>query len=208
MILGNYTKVTLNVEGKIEHVMVEKGINVRFLNCDNTNVQDCKETSLFTLSNGKIAKGDWREEGIFYQTETKPIKMTKEQFQIFKNMADNVKENKDNVILSKSDIDKANYLYRNGRYTKDITANLPIDYKPSMDAQDLYERYDYLELSTRIHNHNSTQEMSFAYGTMYNETYDKAMLDSKNGRVKQNYHGDCLQLEYIDKNNKVQKLEY
>ena len=208
MVSGNYTKVTINVEGKIEHVMVEKGINLRFSKCDYTNGYDCKETSVFTLSNGKIAKGDWKEEGIFYQTETKPIEMTKEQFQIFRNMADNVKEAGDNVILSKSDIDNADDLYRNGKFTKDITANLPSDYKPSMDAQVLYEREDCLALSTRIHNNNNSQEMSFEYGTMYNETYDKAMLDSKNGSIKQNYNGDCLQLEYIDKNNKAQKIEY
>ena len=41
-----YTKVTINVEGKIEHIMVEKGIKVRFLKCDYTNDHDCKETSV------------------------------------------------------------------------------------------------------------------------------------------------------------------
>jgi len=66
--------------------------------------------------------------------------MTKAQFALFKNVADNVKEDdKDNTItLSAKDIDKAEELFRAGKFTEDISKNIPEGYDAYMGSQYLY----------------------------------------------------------------------
>ena len=74
----------------------------------------------------------WEKAKLRYQNE---LKMSAAQFSIFKNIADNEKENGNEIILSKADIEAAQELYSQGNFTADISKNLPAGYKASKNDQ-------------------------------------------------------------------------
>lgn len=148
--------VRINVNGTVHNVKVEKG--VKFVK--NRDCLEKPETIFWAEGDNKIGtmtniSGDtWQypeseigKSAVFdaafkaKYAQTTEINMNEAEFSIFKSVADNNKENGDQVILSQKDIDTAEELYRMGEFTNDISNNLPAGYKAER-SQQVLETYD------------------------------------------------------------------
>lgn len=109
---AKFVTVKLNVEGTIKEVKVEKGLKFHWDSCDNHNVR--------VRDDGKVLKQDYYSAA--YTTDA--IKMSKDDFNIFCNIADNKKEAGDTIVLSKSDIKEAYNLYTQSKLTADISKGI------------------------------------------------------------------------------------
>lgn len=147
-----FFNVKINVDGKVHNVKIEKGVNLqtRGFNEDEFKYRTDRwymfgepGSSIFKINDDDSVsqlvatdkfvgedEGDDYGDQILKLEHCKQINMTKAQFSIFKNVADNVKEDTDGktITLSKKDIDKAEELFRAGKFTEDISKNMPEGY--------------------------------------------------------------------------------
>lgn len=138
---GNYVNVNINVNGKIHKVKIQNGVGI---NKTDSNSEDAalraKNGSLFCMEEKIEVRTEddglkWPEHtGIFTPKTTNEIKMTEAEFALFRNVADN---DGDASTLSRADIEKAQNLFSQNKFTSDITKNLPSGYHGSRDAQDM-----------------------------------------------------------------------
>ena len=197
---AKFFNVKINVDGKIHNVKVEKGLSFN---------------SFFVEDDGRLAKynevpaGDY---GTNWQVKCnlehpEQVKMTKAEFSIFKNMADNKLENGDEMVLSKADIREGEALYRAGMFTKDITKNIPEDYHAGMqDLETGLEEFSYVRSSLY---HNKTDEeaaVTFCENGAAPK-FRKLMDKSADGTVNITYFAEDLAFNieeygYIDKEGK------
>ena len=187
---AQFFNVKINVDGKVHNVKVEKGVTFN---------------SCFALGDNKILKYNEtyysQDEDDDYGMKIRPeycseIKMSKDEFTVFKNFADNVQEKGNEIILSKQDIYEAENLYRNGQFTKDISKN--IDGYAQRDQQELYTDD---EGGVYITAQVDDNEMEYSNTDIYPEKIRDFAAKSANGEVKTMCHGDdgVVGYKYIDK---------
>lgn len=119
--MGQFIDLKINVNGTIHNVKVERNVSLGM---------DYSGESNWASKDGKWGTYEnlWEKAKLRYQND---LKMSEAQFSIFKNIADNQKENGNEIILSKADIEKAQELYYQGNFTADISKNLPAGYRAS-----------------------------------------------------------------------------
>lgn len=145
----NYVNVNINVNGTVHKVRVQEG--VAFAQDDRYD----SFKSAFQAQNGSLFYTEEKTEqkkdkydgtiyshgtGIFTAKTTNEVKMTEAEFALFKNVADNVKEG-DVITLSNADIEKAKTLYKAGKFTDDVTKNLPGGFHGEKGNQELGEHH-------------------------------------------------------------------
>lgn len=146
---SQFITMNINVDGQIHKVKVQKGVTFNFgakENSWNSCWAENDEKAGIIKNRPNFTTNDYGERyyngnftsNVEYSPE---IKMLKCEFAIFKNFADNIKENGDEIILSKDDINKAEKLYSNGEFTEDMSKNLPSGYKANRDDQ-ILEHHD------------------------------------------------------------------
>ena len=148
-----YLNVNVNVNGKVHKVRIQEGIGI-----DQTDSyhQDAawrvKNGSLFAWEEKKAVKYNRDGEpyteifGTLSPKTTNELKMTEAEFALLKNVADNVNEGGDVLTLSRADIEKAQDLFTQGKFTADVTKNLPSGYHGSKETQHM-ESGEYLTTS-------------------------------------------------------------
>ena len=208
-----FVNVKINVNGKVHNVRIQEGIG---FDNDNNNwhggrdsAWHVKNGSLFAWEEQKEThKGDdgyiWTYgNNIFTPKKTNEIKMTEAEFALLRNVADNVNESGDVLTLSRADIEKAQDLFSQGKFTADVTKNLPAGYHGSKDIQDMKDGECLL---ARINNYDKNQDaLTTAKGkeytydiaslTFYNEVQEDKYLEiyakkSSDGCVKRTYQGE------------------
>ena len=213
---SNFINASINVEGKIYKIKVEEGIGFNYDNLQrNTPAWYVKNGSLFTW----VDKATYNEYGfpleggeILSPKKTNEIKMSKAEFALFKNVADNINENKETLTLSRADIEKAQELYKKGQFTKDISKNIPSGYKGYKNSQDLEtDEYVTAEISTYDEKEEEiakakdqeyeykTASMTFYHNITEDEYLEKYSKMSSDGTVKIVYagsHDDGTWTEY------------
>lgn len=213
---SNFINASINVEGKIYKIKVEEGIGFNYDNLQrNTPAWYVKNGSLFTW----VDKATYNEYGfpleggaILSPKKTNEIKMSKAEFALFKNVADNINENKETISLSRADIEKAQELYKKGQFTKDISKNIPSGYKGYKNSQDLEtDEYVTAEISTYDEKEEEiakakdqeyeykTASMTFYHNITEDEYLEKYSKMSSDGTVKIVYagsHDDGTWTEY------------
>ena len=154
---AQFVNVKINVDGKVHNVKVEKGVTFN---------------SCFVLGENKLVKYDTKDfadkENYDYGVKIRPeyisdVKMSKDEFNVFKNFADNVQEKGGELILSKQDIYEAENLFREGKFSKDISRNL--DGFVQRDQQELYTD----DGATTIVADVSYQEMVYSDSDIYSK---------------------------------------
>ena len=199
---AQFVNVKINVDGKIHNVKVEKGVtfNSCFVMDDNKvvkYVQDKSYPNEYTLST-KYGSG---------------VKMSKDEFTVFKNFADNVKENGNEIILSKGDIVSAEELFRAGNFTKDISKNLTgCADKGSQDieyAGSLPQYRTYLEAKENVIIANvDGQSMLYSTGDIHCKQVRDFVNDSKNGKIHYERDESSAGYDYIDKKGIKHRYSY
>ena len=111
---NNFIKVNVNVGGKMQEILMEKGTSF-----SNNGGEYCvfgNGTLKFKPTNGSA----WQD--------AKQIEMKDYQWQVFQNVVDN---DGDANTYSQEDISEAMYKYRNNEFTEDIKQGLPEGFKIS-----------------------------------------------------------------------------
>ena len=213
-----FFNVKINVDGKVHNVKIEKGIYIepRYYNDENKSAS----SSIFKVNHNN-SLSEFFSTGVcdeyydmIYKLEYNKtqIDMTKAQFSIFKNVADNVKEdaNDETITLSRKDIDKAEELFRAGKFTEDISKNMPEGYTAYKSHQYLYtdngERPPYilasLSLDGDIYGYD---EVGFDY---FGNELMIAAENSIDNTVSSGGHADIgVWHTYTDKENKLHHVE-
>ena len=180
---ANYITLSINVNGQVHKVKVQEGVGI----ISNEQAWQAKNGSLFRMEEKTETKK--REDGttykagldIFTPKSTAEIKMTEAEFALFKNIADNTNEG-NGIILSKADITKAQELFKQGKFTEDITKNLPKGYTGAKEDQD---RNTY-SVEAIISNYSKDKEaVAKSLGKDYE--YDKAIIKFYNNISNSNH---------------------
>ncbi len=210
-----YITVNINVNGKAHKVKIQQGIGIDI--DKNTYAGYSSPDTVLRPKNGslfcweektqlrKSEDGYTYKEGldIYAPKSTKEIKMTEAEFSLFKNVADNVKEDGDAITLSRADIVKAQELFSQGKYTSDISKNLPKGFYASKDIQDMRKGVSLRAAATNYDKNKEAlanakgqyYQADFAGLTFYNKTEEDKYLEkyskmSSDGCVKRTYQGE------------------
>lgn len=135
---NNYADIKINIDGIIRNVKIEKGCS--FENNGGTYKVD---------KNGKLSIFD---KNTNTGKSVSSIKMTNYQFGIFKNMADNVNEGFGSLTLSVKDIQTAQNLHAKGKFTADVSKNLPQGYKIQNAERSSSGNYVMLDVFNKVKN--------------------------------------------------------
>lgn len=199
---AQFINVKINVDGKVHNVKVEKGVtfNSCFAMDNNKIVKYNREYYHWDAEDEKKEEESYRSYGTRIRPEySSEIKMSKDEFTVFKNFADNKKESGNEIILSKKDVEIAESLFRGGEFTKDILKNL-----------DGYASKNNQELNTDenggvyIHAHVDDEYMTYSNKDIYFDKIREFAAKSANGEVKTMCHGDIgvAGYKYTDKDGK------
>ncbi len=185
---NDFSVVKINVNGKVQTLKMEKGVDVR-LNSQYFGIDKNNKQAVFTAKESD--RKEYPRHGGYSEVFTpgKEIKISEEEFKLLKNIADNVNEGK-GLALSKKDVDKAIELFKAGNFTADIKKGFSDKYVFSKDSQDRGEGY----VTASIDSHNakvtvSSGESEYEGCTTINELSALSKL-SKDGRVYDGYGGE------------------
>lgn len=209
---AKYINVNVNVNGKVHKVRIQEGVGIdkeRGWHGGHDSALHVKNGSLFTWEEGKESHTSdggytWTDGNyIFTPKKINEIKMSEAEFALFKNVADNINEGGDTLTLSRADIEKAQELFSQGKFTADITKNLPAGYHGSKDTQDMQNGKF---LTASVNNYNKNQDAldtakgkeytyDIAQLTFYNKVEEDKYLEvyakkSSDGKVKRIYDGE------------------
>ena len=155
----NFIRVNVNVGGKMQEIMMEKGTSF-----SNNGGEYCvfdDGTLKFKPTKGNV----WQD--------AKQIEMKKYQWQVFQNVSDN---DGDVNTYSRYDIEDAMGQYRNSEFTADIQQDLPEGFKISKQRLDSYDMS--VQADVRM-SQNVGATLRFAdRGWMRDEVADKKLYDS------------------------------
>ncbi len=132
---SKYIDFTVNAGGEKQQVKIQKGVTFEN-NGYRYKVQNDGTLSIFDKKNNTT-------------TTSNTLNMTKYQFDIFKAVADNVKEFKKNVgiVLSAKDIDSALKMFKKGKLTEDLSQDLPAGY--SIERPTIYSKNKTLQVDVQ-----------------------------------------------------------
>ena len=177
-----YVNVNINVNGTVHRVRIQEGVAIGLDQSYNTPLE-AKNGTIFSMEEKtekhKNELGEIYDvgTGIFTAKTTHEIKMSEAEFALFRNVADNVKEG-DMLTLSKADIDAAQNLYKQGKFTADVTKNIPQGFYGSKDMQDLGEN----TVRARISNYDeNAKAVAKAAGKEYHSQYAAVVFNKKPG---------------------------
>ena len=138
--MGNskFVNVNINVDGKTYKAKVQEGLVLGDLYGNGASY--FKNNTIFQNNSSEYGEVAWK-------MGKNEIKMSKSEFALFKNIADNHDE-KMGLTLSKKDFDIAIDLYCEGKFTKDISRNLPEGDYAEPHMQDRYGD-NYLQAGTK-----------------------------------------------------------
>lgn len=216
---NDYISMNINVEGTVHKVKVEKGVHFSFSFKSNDDYTR-SWNSCWAESDGKAGimlnknEKNLMKSRVEYSNE---IKMTKGEFSIFKNFADNKKEQGDEIILSQDDIYAAEELYRDGGFTQDISKNLPKGYTANRREQELLDiGYIYSCICGNVKNSTTGENatVEFVINDDNNEVFSSIKSLSKqsaNGEVTTDIDGEELSVwvnsyQYPDKDGKTHSI--
>lgn len=217
----DFFNVKINVNGKVHNVKIEKGVNL-----------STSEGIFSVFGDNQLDKVDYvpdKYDTYKYGGQVSQLNMSEAEFSIFKNVADNVQENGDSIVLSKKDVEEAETLFRLGEFTNDIKENIPKGYKAYRYDQELNTKSpdNYSLYSdeagenvwpTRIAGHleESSTSKDYRVGFIINDMVtDTEIKFAKNHPdtefYEQNYgedgHWESSSIIYTDNDNVTRELE-
>lgn len=195
----NFVTVNINVDGKKETIKVEKGVTFQNIFVDGNKLEKQHSTYFYET---KAPKKDWygyEATAVHCREIVNEVKMTKGEFALLKNIADNNNEG-DGIVLSMQDIEIGLNQYIEGQFTKDISKNLPNGYKANRNLQD---REGMTSLKACVTKGEKDEYFECAI-KMQNPEIRKLQEKSIDGKVYEYGFGDGeWSLEYTGKDGKT-----
>lgn len=202
---SNYVDLRINVNGQIHNVKVQKGVSFGQKAFYEKSIWTCLENGVVATEEIPYKEDDRSYDSIVSLSDTKKeIKMSETEFALFRNIANNVNEG-GILTLSDKDITEAQNKYEMGKFTNDISQNLPAGY--SADKSDQKKLYEGVKASAHKKDQSLIVSMTFKKSTdedNLTKTIKQLADKSKDGKVKLGYAEGGLQgMGYTGKDGKI-----